>query len=91
MIAFEVFVDGEQVCIAGGTSIFCAMLGYAEDGLREANLNITGAQQESGAMKYFQWLMSNLNVGDELRIRLIDTETVDAPQQLPDLESEIFE
>ena len=68
--------------------MFSAMLSYAEDGLREANLNVTGAQQESGAMKYFQWLMTNLNVGDELRIRLIDTQKVDAAQPLDDVKDQ---
>jgi hypothetical protein len=88
MIAFEIFVNGRQVCVAGGTSMFSAMLSYVDDGSPEANLNITGAQQEIGAMKIFHWLMSNLNIGDELQIRLIDTQKVDAPQPLPGPESE---
>jgi len=91
MVAFEIFVNGEKRLTIGGEeySSLNALLGLTRLPLPEpegttitlATSGITADQVRVG-----MWPSLLLAVGDRVEIRVVDVETVDAPESVETLE-----
>jgi hypothetical protein len=79
MRAFEIYVNGEPLCLAGvsDASILTAITHYVGRGKGRLYLSVGGllVPQE----EHVHWKDRDLAVGDEIRIRIIESEKVDAP------------
>jgi hypothetical protein len=84
MIALEVSVNGERVCLAGVSGVvWCTMgLGRFVDPDGKFMLRVGGREygQPKGG-NFFHWLDETLKLGDEVTVRFIETDTVDPPRR----------
>jgi len=95
MIAFEIFVNGKKVCAAGvgddGVLLSALTLAprrrnaphaetCAAERFQELGLRVGGAVgPPHDASRHVEWLNQHICVGDEITIRVIETEVVDKP------------
>jgi len=95
MKCFELTINGEKRCIAGvDDGVLTAMLTYVKrapesnersDGQAEAKtesleFRIGGLQNiEPGSSAHVDWLVQDMLVGDEIKIKIIDSRTCDEP------------
>jgi hypothetical protein len=82
MYAFEVFVNGKRICVAGiGTngvlSVNITHLPFRRR--KETRLYVGGLN--TPANEHVRWKQPMLRVGDEVRVKVIETETVDKPSK----------
>jgi hypothetical protein len=80
MLAFEVSVNGERLCIAGtGTSNVVAVgVGWARRDADTIRFNVGGIVADD-SNEHFYWKPPSIGIGDEITIRLIDADTGDKP------------
>ena len=77
MIAIEVYINGEKKCVAGtNDGMFSAIVNVA----RYPHMSIGGMIEKEGISHYVSWPRESLQIGDEVRIRLIEADEVDPPQ-----------
>ncbi len=79
MLAFEVSVNGKHICTAS-TLTHCVVgvaIDWAHDRLR---FNIGGVASDDPT-QHSAWKTPALAIGDEVAIRLIDTESYDQPDE----------
>jgi hypothetical protein len=81
MRAFEVYINGERLCLAGvnNASVFTAIIEYAGQDEEHTHLHVGGLlipEQEDVA-----WQDRSLSVGDDVRIRVLESDRVDAPTE----------
>ena|ERR1700722_11928546 len=82
MQAFEVFVNGKKVCVAGigNDGVLTTIITHAPfRRRRETRLRVGGLI--SPADEHVDWVESMLRAGDEVHVRIIETETVDRPSK----------
>src|SRR5262249_39004441 len=86
MIAFEVHLNGEKLCTAGigDLGVLTAMLDWTrvrkivtKDTPESLTLWVTG--MNSSTAEFPRWLNRPVSVGDEIRIRIVNTESIDEP------------
>ncbi|WP_317110361.1 hypothetical protein [Chroococcidiopsis sp. SAG 2025] len=94
MIAFEVYLNGEKLCTAGlrDLSVLTAILNWRQ---RQADASAANPEDldaedlrlyvggmlniAEGSREFLRWLDLNLEVGDEITIKIVDANTVDIP------------
>jgi hypothetical protein len=83
MRAFEIYVNGEKVCTAGlADGVMSVIINHV--GRRGFGLWIGGLDSE-----HVHWDAPAVGVGDEILVRLTDTEIVDPPtRRTPQEESD---
>ena len=79
MRAFEVYVNGKRLCVAGvnNASVLTAIIDYVGRDKECLHLHVGGLlipQEE-----HVRWQDRNLALGDDIRIKVVEIETVDAP------------
>jgi len=79
MRAFEIYVNGERLCLAGvsDASVLTAIMDYVGRDKERLHLHVGGLlipQEE-----HVRWQDRDLAVGDEIRIRIVESDKVDAP------------
>src|ERR1700752_1615953 len=79
MRAFEVYVNGERLCTAGvnDSTVLTAIIDYVGRDKERLHLHVGGLlipQEE-----HVRWQDMDLAVGDDVRIKVVEIETVDAP------------
>ena len=79
MRAFEIYVNGKRLCLAGVTdaSVLTTIIDYVGRDTQRLHLHVCGLlipQEE-----HVRWQERDLTVGDEVRIRIIESDKVDAP------------
>lgn len=91
MIAFEVFLNGEKLCTVGwqDLSVLTAILNWrqlkTDDPLvkldaEDLRFYVGGLSSVAeGNREFLRWVDRPLKVGDEVKIEIVDTDTVDAP------------
>jgi hypothetical protein len=91
MICFEVEINGEIACVAGvgETGVLTSILTWAknnpasstERSVNELNLTVGGLKiDETNAGKaHLDWVRRDLQVGDQIRIKVIECSECDAP------------
>jgi hypothetical protein len=79
MRAFEVYVNGERLCVAGvsAASVLTVILDYVGRDEGHSHLRVGGLLIPEQDHVY--WLDRNLGIGDDIRIKVIESEAVDAP------------
>jgi hypothetical protein len=80
MLAYEVFLNGARLCLSGidGDGVLNAMLSYGK-GKQVDHLHLSVGGLASVSKETLQWACADLRVGDELKINVIDAESVDEP------------
>lgn len=81
MRAFEIYLNGKRLCLAGvsNAGVFSAIIEYLGGDEEHLHLNVGGLlipEQE-----HVSWQDRSLSVGDDVRIRILDNEKVDAPKE----------
>lgn len=87
MIAFEIFLNGERLCVAGigDLGVLSAILTWtrvhregkeSEPPVEVLSLQVTGLDN---ADQYPCWLHRAMTRGDELRVKIVETSCVDQP------------
>jgi hypothetical protein len=88
MIGFEAEVNGEKTCLAGVgdfgvlTTIVSwvrthAIVAKEGEGANKLDLHIGGLKEANTGDSHITWLNKNLVVGDEIRMRIVNTDHVD--------------
>jgi hypothetical protein len=109
MIAFEITINGKKFLVAGiddwdsiHTNIM-ALRESSDDDTDFFDIKVGGLAKEveEGKLEHVRWPATNLNVGDEVIIRIIETDNADEPikryrsdktvQENPFTEEELFE
>jgi hypothetical protein len=86
MIAFEIYRNGKHVTTAGeeGLSVMTmTTVNHCTSGYM--HLNVGGLRQRiaNGQEKHPTWInMLPLEVGDEVRLRIVETEEADSPAEV---------
>jgi hypothetical protein len=81
MRAFEIYINGERLCLAGVSNegVFTAIIEYLGRDEEDLRLHVGGLlipEQE-----YATWQDRSLSVGDDVRIRILESDAVDAPTE----------
>ena len=90
MRAFEIYINGERLCLAGvsNASVFTAIIEYVGQDEEDLHLHVGGSlipEQE-----YVTWQYRGLSVGDDVRIRILESDKVDAPTEPQQTRSKTF-
>lgn len=90
MIAFEVHLNGEKLCTAGIGEpgvLFCIVTWVLREGdVRPGEKEALGLQLGgliSRTQQNLDWLHRPLRDGDEVSIRIVDTDKTDTPRMRP--------
>ena len=82
MTAFDIYLNGEKVCTAGGSELTAlssaVSLGptYPD---KKAVLTVSGFLISSQAQEFLNWGHRDLRVGDRVEIQVVETSAVDKP------------
>ncbi len=109
MLAFKIIVNGELRFIAGVEdwdsihTVIMALRESSDDDTDIIDLKVGGLaeEQEPGKIESVRWPNTNLSIGDEVTISIVETNTVDKPlkryrsdstiQESPFTEEEMYE
>jgi hypothetical protein len=84
MKAFEVFVNGERLCLAGiaGRCVLTVIIGHVKgkvDPVDDLYLHVGGLISETD--EHVIWSKAQLKTDDEVRVRIIESDTADEPKE----------
>ena len=82
MRAFEVHLNGERLCVAGfdGDGVLNTMIDQvAGSGRRDICFRVGGLITATD--EHVRWINLRLKVGDEVALKVVETESVDMPAQ----------
>jgi len=81
MRAFEVQLNGKRLCLAGvgERGVLTAIIEHIA-GLNGSNLNLNVGGLFSSTWKHVRWRNRRLKVGDEVLIKIVESESVDKPR-----------
>jgi hypothetical protein len=82
MRAFEVYLNGKKLCRAGvdGDGVLSAIATSVVGPGRSAfSLNVGGLI--SSANEHLRWVNCKLRVGDEIRLKIAESDSVDKPKE----------
>ena len=86
MKAFEIVLNGDNVCRAGLesekgvlTTHIISTIGL-DNQPNSVNLNVSGLNSASN--ESLKWVTQELKMGDEILVRIIDTEEIDSPSSV---------
>ena len=90
MICFEVWINGEKKCIAGEEDItLSAFIAYIRSeksenqGTSRISINISGTRNlGNNITQGVDWLKSELSIGDEIIIKITDSDHADNPTEI---------
>ena len=82
MKAFEVFLNGDRLCLAGiaGRCVVTAIIGHVKgkvDPVDDLYLHVGGLISDTD--EHVTWSSPQLNTNDEVRVRIIESDTADEP------------
>jgi hypothetical protein len=96
MICFEVYVNGKRVCLAGvgETGVLSGILTWVKRGPHQAHedageddipdedvtLHVGGLGQHGKDALHLDWADEDLNVGDEVLLRIVERDKCDPPE-----------
>jgi hypothetical protein len=82
MLALEIQINGKKVCTGGieKLNILSAMVHWhiSRDKL---DLDVHGMTEEKGYAEHLRWLQQKLDIGDEVTIRVVDTDKPTKPKK----------
>jgi hypothetical protein len=81
MVALEVFVNGDRVCLAGvgEKGILSAIIDWADSphGESETSLSVSGLDSSTG--EHLHWNVPSVGMATEVLARFVDASVVDSP------------
>ena len=80
MRAFKIYLNGKKLCLAGvgNDGVLTTPITYVRSRKRrETQVYVGGLISPQG--EHVMWRQSRLRPGDELRVKIVETETVDKP------------
>jgi hypothetical protein len=80
MRAFQILINGKKICVAGiaGDGVLSTTVTYVPfRKRRETRLYVGGLELPKN--EHVFWKEANLHVGDEVRLKIIEANTVDPP------------
>src|SRR5262245_44001332 len=82
MIAFEVYLNGRKLCLAGvgNDGVLAAITDYVA-GSRPDRLHLQVGGLLSPQEEHVCWRNAKLNLGDEITIRIVEATSVDRPRE----------
>jgi hypothetical protein len=92
MRTFEVFLNGERLCVAGidGDGVLSAILTSVRVKARD-ELGLAVGGFVSATREQVNWTRVDLKVGDEVRVRILESASADEPEtrERPDPEHDL--
>jgi hypothetical protein len=81
MRAFEVYLHGKKLCMAGlpGDCVLAAMIDHVSMSGGELSLRVGGLSVAAG--EHVRWRSRRLRVGDEVRVKIVESESADASRK----------
>jgi hypothetical protein len=82
MRAFEIYLNGKKLCVAGmelGELLFSIGCCENKNGCGDIGLGVTGAMFKNQILR---WEQRTLQIGDHVRIKIVETDSVDVPKVL---------
>ena len=84
MRAFEVFVNGERLCLAGiaGRCVLTVIIDHVKgkvDPVDDVDIHVGGLISDTD--EHVEWTNTKLNTGDEVRVRIIESDSADEPKE----------
>ena len=92
MRAYEIHLNGNRLCVSGvgKHGVLLASIQYVKGGrLNKLGIEVSGLITPT--KEYVTWAKRRLKVGDEVRIRIIETEATDRPETKIDLPKETIQ
>jgi hypothetical protein len=82
MRVFEVSLNGERLCVAGidGDGVLNAMVDHVKINARD-DLRLRVGGLVSATEEHLTWAQAGLKVGDEVRVRILEFDSVDEPKR----------
>ena len=80
MLALEISINGKRLCVAATTpnAVLATGLTWTKREPTDLRFNVGGVTGDDTG-NHFNWNVPDLNVGDEISIRIIETERYDEP------------
>ena len=82
MLAFQILVNGTVVCTAGadkGHRVLTTILSWTHHDPDRLSFTVSGAPE---ADQHLYWDVPEVSIGDEIAIRIIETNDVDQPDDV---------
>ena len=82
MKAFEVFLNGDRLCLAGltGRCVLTVIISHVKgkvDPVDEVDLQVGGLISDTD--EHVLWRIAQLNTDDEVRVKIIESDSADEP------------
>jgi hypothetical protein len=83
MKAFEVVVNGERLCLAGiaGNCVLSVTITHLKRNGDRDEIDLEVAGLVSAAGEHVDWAVTPLRTDDEVRIKIIDSDSADEPKE----------
>lgn len=84
MIAYEVLVNGQRVCVASANAVLGVTLSWTPALKKGSRLSVGGMDKGEAGKEFVDWpVPDDVGLGDEITIRLIEADSVDEPLRRP--------
>ena len=88
MLAFQILVNGKVVCTAGAPPehrVLSTIVTWTHRHPDQIDLHVGGVPEGD---QHLEWNMPKIDIGDEVTIRIIDTNDIDQPDMVrPELDT----
>jgi hypothetical protein len=83
MIAIEIYLNGKKLCTAGiaeWAGLHCHVDAMNDNGVQEFAYSVGALlKRETGELMHARWGRHQINIGDELTFKIVETDDVDSP------------
>jgi hypothetical protein len=82
MQAFDVFLNGQRLCLAGidGDSVLDVMITHLKHNIDKDELDLEVGGLVSATGEHVTWGTTPLKMGDEVRVTIAETDSADEPK-----------
>ena len=89
MLVYEVFLNGKRSCAAGidGDGVLTAIMDHVKVNARD-ELRLTVGGLITATREHVTWTKTNLTVGDEVQVRILESTSADEPSTRMGLDPE---
>lgn len=84
MRAFKIYLNGKNLCLAGigSDGVMSMIVNWVGGGRGPADLFLEVGGLDSPTQEHVSWVRQKaLQIGDEIRVKIVDAEAVDAPSE----------
>lgn len=81
MRAFEVFLNGERLCVAGigNDGVLTTIIDYVVNHGQRLHLHVGGLLLPEG--EHVRWVGRPLRIGDKVEVKIVECDTVNKPRK----------